>query len=166
MSFIIVHTLFCHRLIRGTLTRYHFQRLKGPWVKEVGSLRLVSTMNSVARGSDAISDHNDLLFSLDRMTRRIATLSTLELVKPSIDPGHSDVQMRNAFQSSTRHTDVTPEDLSERWGISILTAARTLKKTTQNVLRSAVLPLSRTCGQSMPHSCLPFKGCCPSWPSS
>ena len=120
-----------------------FPKAKRSLGEEVGSLRLVSTMNSVARGSDAILDHNDLLFSLDRMTRRIATLSTLELVKPSIDPGNSDVPIRNAFQSSTRHTDVTPEDLSERWGISIPTAARTLKKTTQNFLRSAVLPLSR-----------------------
>ena len=90
-----------------------------------------------------ILDHNDLLFSLDRMTRKIATLSTLELVKPSIDPGYSDVPIRNAFQSSDRHTDVTAQDLSERWGISIPTAARTLKKTTQKFLRSAVLPLSR-----------------------
>ena len=81
-------------------------------MKEVGSLRLVSTMNSVAR-----VDNVAILFSLDRMTRRIATLSTLELVKPSIDPGNSDVPTRNAFQSSTRHTDVTPEDLSELWGI-------------------------------------------------
>jgi len=94
-----------------------FPKAKRSLGEEVGSLRLVSTMNSVAKGSDAILDHNDLLFSLDRMPRRIATLSTLELVKPSIDPGNSDVPIRNAFQSCTRHTDVTPEDLSELWGI-------------------------------------------------
>ena len=120
-----------------------FPKAKRSLGEEVGSLRLVSTMNSGIRESDAILDHNDLLFSLDRMNRRIASLSSLQLVKPSIDPGNSDVPIRNAFQSSTRHTDVTPEDLSERWGISIPTAARTLKKTTQNFLRSAVLPLSR-----------------------
>ena len=83
------------------------------------------------------------MFSLDRMNRRISGLKVLELVKPSIDPGRSDVPARNAFESTDRHTDVTPQDLSERWGISISTAAKTLKKTTQKFLRSAVLPLSR-----------------------
>jgi len=48
--------------------------------EEVGSLRLRSAMNSVGRGSDVILDYADLVFSLDRMTRKIATLSTLKLV--------------------------------------------------------------------------------------
>ena len=55
----------------------------------------------------------------------------------------SDVPLINTFQSSARHTDVSPQELSERWGISIATATNTLKKTTQKFLRSAVLPLSR-----------------------
>ena len=51
--------------------------------------------------------------------------------------------MPSVFQSSKRHTDVSPEDLSERWFISIKTAKETLKRTTQRFLRSALLPLSR-----------------------
>ena len=97
MSSTIVHTLICHWLIRGTLTRCHFQRLKGPWVKK----------------SDHYGYHNDLLFSLDQMTRKIARLSTLELVKSSNDPGYWDVPIRNAFQSSARHTDVKREQNSK-----------------------------------------------------
>ena len=40
------------------------------------------------------------------------------------------------FQSSNRHTDVSAEDLSEIWYISLKTAQETL------FIRSAILPLS------------------------
>ena len=56
---------------------------------------------------------------------------------------HIEYQERNTFVSSERHTNTTPEDLSERWGLSIAQAALTLKATTQRLVRSAVLPLSR-----------------------
>ena len=36
-------------------------------------------------------------------------------------------------QCSKRHNDVTPEDLSERWCISLNQAASTIKRTTQNL---------------------------------
>ena len=112
--------------------------------EEVGSMRLLSAIDSTGgRDSGLFSDTNDLVFSLDQMNRRISGLKVLELGKPSVDPGKSDVPARNAFQSTDRHTDVTAQDLSERWGISVSTAAKTLKKTTQRFLRSAVLPLSR-----------------------
>ena len=39
--------------------------------------------------------------------------------------------------------DVTSQDLSKSWGISVPTATKTLKKTTPKFLHSAVLPLSR-----------------------
>ena len=104
--------------------------------EEMGSLRFLSAV-------DSTGEHENLVFSIDQMNRRISSLKTLELGKPSFDPGESDVAARHTFQSSDRHTDVTAQDLSERWGISILTAAKTLKKTTQKFLRSAVLPLSR-----------------------
>ena len=38
---------------------------------------------------------------------------------------------------------VTPEDLSERWFIGLGQATETLKVTTQQLLRSAILPLAR-----------------------
>ena len=72
----------------------------------------------------------DMVFSIDWMNKKIYSLKILELVKPSIAPVKSDVPITHTFQNSDRHSDVTAQDLSERWGISISTAANTLKKTT------------------------------------
>ena len=52
-------------------------------------------------------------------------------------------QCVHTFQSINRHSDVSAQDISERWGISLAQAAKTLKATTQKFLRSATLPLSR-----------------------
>ena len=49
----------------------------------------------------------------------------------------------HTFQSFSRHSDTSPQDLSQRWFINISQATQTLKNTTQNLLRSATLPLSR-----------------------
>ncbi len=61
-----------------------FLRTRKFLCEEVGSLRLLSAMNSVGRGSDVILDNNDLVFSLDRMTRKIATLSSVLGLTPVI----------------------------------------------------------------------------------
>ena len=107
----------------------------------MGSPRYVNPVDS-KRGteSDMFIENDDIVFSIDRMNRRISGIKTLELVKPSFDPGKSYVPFTHAFQSSDRHTDVTAQDLCERWGISVPTATKTLKRTTQNFLCSAVLP--------------------------
>eukprot|EP00980_Cylindrotheca_fusiformis_P014813 scaffold4027_cov56-Cylindrotheca_fusiformis.AAC.1 len=47
------------------------------------------------------------------------------------------------FVSSQRHSNTTPEDLSEVWGINLDQAKMTLEATTQHHTRSALLPLSR-----------------------
>ena len=65
------------------------------------------------------------------------------MVKPSIDVGTSDIPDTHTFTSATRKSDVSPQALSERWGISISTAIKTLNKSTQKFLRSGILPLSR-----------------------
>ena len=49
----------------------------------------------------------------------------------------------HTFQSKEQHTTVTPADLSERWYIGLGQATETLKVTTQQLLRSAILPLVR-----------------------
>ena len=108
------------------------------------------------RDAQIISDDLDSIFSLDSIQRKI---SSLFYNKPaivddepvvnslrrdsSIDPGTSDAPVLHTFQSSERHTDVTPQQLSERWGISLSAASKTLQKTTQKFQRSAILPLSR-----------------------
>ena len=95
------------------------------------------------------------IFSLSSINRRIFAMDTIQyknpndssidtpLEKPDIDSGLTDIPTIPTFQSSERHTDVSPEDLSDRWHISIAQAIDTLKNTTQRFLRSATLPLSR-----------------------
>ena len=63
--------------------------------------------------------------------------------RPDVTAGTTDIPTVPTFQSTDRHTDVTPEDLSERWHISLPQAILTLKNTTQRFLRSALLPLGR-----------------------
>ena len=62
--------------------------------------------------------------------------------KPTADIESSDIPTIPTFQSSERHTDISPEDLSKRWHIYIPQAIHTLKNTTQKFIQSATLPLS------------------------
>jgi hypothetical protein len=49
----------------------------------------------------------------------------------------------HTFLSKDRHSRTTPEELSERWGLSIAQAALTLKSATRRLVRSALMPLAR-----------------------
>ena len=51
--------------------------------------------------------------------------------------------MPRTFLSKNRYFSKTAEDLSERWRLSIYQAALTLKATTQNLTRSAIMPLTQ-----------------------
>ena len=60
--------------------------------------------------------------------------------------GNSDVPDIKTFHNSERHTYTTAYDLSERWGISLAQATKTINKTMQKLFCSAVIPLaSRYC---------------------
>ena len=92
----------------------------------------------------------ETFFSIESINRATCSMQRIHGFVPnkifpnySIDPGKSDVSVPSTFQSSDRHTDVSPENLSERWGISVSTAIKTIKKTMQKFMRSAILPLSR-----------------------
>jgi len=111
--------------------------------------RLISSVR--LQKQDDIIDRSEIIFDLTSTQRRIASLQTesyhmnrdfLER-NESIDPGITDVPTLQTFQSKDRHSDVTPQQLCERWGISLKAATATLRKTTQRFLRSAILPLSR-----------------------
>ena len=54
-----------------------------------------------------------------------------------------DIGPPRTFLSSNRHSRTTPEDLSERWGLSLAQATLTLKATTQKLVMSVVMPLPR-----------------------
>ena len=54
-----------------------------------------------------------------------------------------NVSMPLTFLSKNRHSSMTAEDLSERWGLNISQAALTLKATTQKLTRYAIMPLAQ-----------------------
>ena len=55
----------------------------------------------------------------------------------------NDIPYPRTFVSKERHTSITAAELSEQWLIGLRQATDTLKKTTQRIVRSAVLPLGR-----------------------
>ena len=71
------------------------------------------------------------------------TSTSTPILSRSLDIGDADLPIPNVFQSTNHHTDVSAEDLSEQWFISLKQSKDTLKNTTQKFLRSALLPLSR-----------------------
>ena len=54
-----------------------------------------------------------------------------------------DVPLPKTFATSKRHANITARELSAPWLISLKQADDTIKVTTRNCIRSAVLPLSR-----------------------
>ena len=126
-----------------------FPRCNSTLEEEIGGLRYLSGISTHRNDNDEPPFAD---FDLERINRSIASLRKMPQEEinddpltrdTSIDPGKSDVPLMNTFHSSERHSDVAPHSLSERWGISLVTATKTLKQTTQKFLRSAVLPLSR-----------------------
>ena len=65
------------------------------------------------------------------------------LHRPNEVPGQSDIEEMPTFQITHRHTDISHDDLSQRWHISVPQAIKTLNHTPHKFLRSAILPLSR-----------------------
>ena len=112
-----------------------------------GGVRQLSSITTI---ESAQEESNYNIFDLNQIQRRISSMNKIKPIleeslirDKSINSGKSDAPSFNTFQSTDRHSDVTPQQLSERWGISIKTATKTLKKTTQKFLRCAILPLSR-----------------------
>jgi hypothetical protein len=78
------------------------------------------------------------------MTKRfIASVKIRNVPRQVSQTEKQDVPQPYTFQSKGRHSSVTPEDLSERWQIGLAQATETLKRTTQRLKRSAVMPLAR-----------------------
>jgi hypothetical protein len=86
--------------------------------------------------SSARTTHTDMEFKISRVRFKDA-------LPPISTPGpleEREIKAPYTFLSSERHSNTTPEDLSERWGLSIAQAAMTLKATTRHLLRSALMP--------------------------
>jgi hypothetical protein len=77
--------------------------------------------------------------------RRIEAMTQASL-PPIVLPGpleEHEMMPPHTFLSKDRHSRTTPEELSERWGLSVAQAALTLKATTRRLIRSALMPLAR-----------------------
>ena len=84
-------------------------------------------------------------YDLDAMQLRlIASVNVIYMKSRKIaQVDVADVPAANTFVSTEGHTSVTPEDLSERWGIGLQQAKEMLKRTTQKIVRSGTMPLGR-----------------------
>ena len=83
------------------------------------------------------------IFDIQAFNARIIKSSRIE-TRVSDGPLPEDkIMPAKTFLSSNRHSNTTPEDLSEVWNISVEQAKMTLDATTQHHVRSAIMPLSR-----------------------
>ena len=79
-------------------------------------------------------------------TRSISQIISERLiaeVNVEVDELSPDVPLPKTFATSKRHSGISAQELSDRWFIGLAQAYETIKVTTQNFIRSAVLPLSR-----------------------
>jgi hypothetical protein len=95
-----------------------------------------------AETQHVVHGHNDLMRRLIS-SLRVTGGNTITARNSNVES--HDMPAERTFISKERHSSVTAEDLSERWGISFDQAAQTLKKTTQRMIRLAVMLLGRRC---------------------
>ena len=114
--------------------------------RHIGSIHTTFDVSRSQGDHDIDNANTHTIFDLNTIQRRICSMSSMNtsLIKTEdMNSGNTDIPLTSTFQSSERHSDVSAQSLSERWGISISTASKTLKQTTQRFLRSAILPLGR-----------------------
>ena len=96
----------------------------------------ISSISSIS------SSAHDLTSTIhDPVTFHSRLVSLIQVHAPS--KSSDELPTTPTFQSKSRHSSVTPEDLSERWLIGLMGAKDTIQNTTKQILRSALLPLAR-----------------------
>jgi hypothetical protein len=85
--------------------------------------------------NEALLDSIDLTLAQD-VNEQIRKRQRLSQIDTNNSPA------RRTFVSDKRHSKLTAELLAERFGISPTWAQLTLRVTTQQVIRSAILPIS------------------------
>ena len=83
------------------------------------------------------------IFDIRAFNARIMKSTIIPTVIAQGPLSEDEIMPPKTFLSSKRHTNTTPEDLSEVWNISVGQAKLTLENTTQHHVRSAIMPLSR-----------------------
>ena len=82
--------------------------------------------------------------------QQVAKLMTEQLIEDIhidtvLDPPKNltKIRQQQAFLSAEQHLNTATEDLSKQWEISVAQAALILKATTQKLVKSEIMPLSR-----------------------
>ena len=97
------------------------------------TLGAVSIDHQDDSNDDEISD--SVLLDIGLMSQRmIASVKVHSEPRQASQVEVQDVPQVTTFQSKSRHSSISPEDLSERWQIGIETAKQTLKRTSQRLV--------------------------------
>ena len=111
------------------------------------SWRSISVAQSHVPAAPPITQIQDdvAIHEFDRTLASISTGLIPELLAESITCKVKTRIMRTGFVTITdkRHHGISSELLAQKWGIGIDKAIDTLKSTTQDSIRSAILPLTR-----------------------
>jgi hypothetical protein len=134
-------------------------KVKFPGMSEMEMLELeernISKINLSFRELE--NDHEDVrlnelgdnynkpmkIFDINMFNRRIMKSKLIPSLVSEGPLAEDDILPPRTFLSGKRHSNTTAEDLSEVWNISVGQAQLTLDNTTQNHVRSAIMPLSR-----------------------
>ena len=109
---------------------------------EVASITTSHTCQQHDFNSNPKTDTNigSIYFNPFELASRLVT--SIQLTGPNQEK--QDIPSSKTFTRKDRHNMVTPEDISNRWYIGLAQASKTIKHTTQRILRSAILlPLAR-----------------------
>jgi hypothetical protein len=99
-----------------------------------------------ASTEDSDNDSMDCVFDIGNMSKQL--IASIKVTSPprqisQVETEAQDLPPIKTFQSKGRHSLVSPEDRSKRWQIGLEQSKETLKRTTQRVIQSAVMPLAR-----------------------
>jgi hypothetical protein len=142
----------CPHVILSSEYDWNPQNVRFPKASRTVEEEVSRTIGAVRTqgGNDDVDECNDetkikLLDIGDLSKRMIASVKvkTVPRQASQVDVEVQDVPQLKTFQSKGRHSTVSPEALSERWQIGLEQAKETLKRTTQRLARSAVMPLAR-----------------------
>ncbi len=136
----------CPHVVLSSEHEWDPQNVRFPKSSRTVEEEITRTIGAVTREDNSLGDeqHNEttkVILDLGEISRRIMGSISRERKVSQVET--VDVPTTRAFQTKGRHTSVTPEDLSERWQIGLEASKATLKRTTQRVIRSAVMPLAR-----------------------
>ena len=109
------------------------------WDPHTVRLAAVRSVEAEAlRVSEGLFDANDVEIGLAQISSVYSLIEMAEAIRTQ-----RILSAANTFVSQKRHSQISPEQLSERWNIGLTQAKKTLQVTTQKGVRSAILPLSR-----------------------